>query len=161
MNKKVKILIVLVLAFSMIGLSSCFLNQFDEGPIETPGETTIYFGESSNQGQTTAEKEMAALDVLNDAFGNTAEVYKDDYLLAYYIVPSGGQQFANEVALAKLGNEEYQDDWDVLTINLVAASMNISEYLSGYSLILLNPVDTDLTLFVVTDGQIIFDAVYE
>lgn len=83
----------------------------------------------------------------------------DDYYPTFIIVPYGGEDFKNKVIQARQGIQGPLDEWNTITEKIVSNSLSISEYLPGYSIAMLDPTNTDDTMFTVKDGIVWNDAV--
>jgi hypothetical protein len=159
MGKLTKLSVLVILLILVMLLGSCFLItglEQESETVNTPAPTTIVINETESPQENRAEIESAMLDTLNTIFADTATVYFTGDM-GYIVVPEGGQQFADEVQMAKLGNSEYLSEWESITSMVKMMSETMYHSLPGYALSLVNPVDTTLSLYTVIDGDVIYD----
>lgn len=91
---------------------------------------------------------------LKKQFGEDSVIF-DEEEKVFSIIPP--EQVALELSLMKEGHME-RDDWEMLRENMVELSKSIKENLGeGYTLSLLNPMNTDNTLLMVVDGLVVYD----
>ncbi len=67
--------------------------------------------------------------------------------------------FMGDVMLAAEGNKESLDSWNGMVEVFVSFSDSLSKSLSGYTISIINPGNTDNVILMIKDGIVVYDAV--
>jgi hypothetical protein len=131
-------------------------------PVEPPKKVEIpaVIKEPVKKDETINTEEMKSflLNTFNDSFGHFGTCRINEELQAFTITPFD-DDFVTGVVLAKQGNAELKKIWDTSLSDYKLLSREIYNKLPGYSVMILNSVNTDLILLCVTNGVVLIDAV--
>ena len=92
-----------------------------------------------------------ALDIMQENFAGIATVDVDKELKIYSITPTDSG-FITDLNNVINGDPDAIDSWDTMVANMQDLSTNVSEIAPGYSIALVNPVNTENVLLLFIDG---------
>lgn len=131
-------------------------------PVEPPKkvETPPVVKETEKKDETPSNEEVKSmvLKIMNDSFSKFGTCSINEELEAFTITPFD-DNFVLGVVLANQGNDDLKKIWDDSLDDYKLLSREIYKKMPGYSLMILNSVNTDLILLCVMNGVVISDAV--
>lgn len=105
------------------------------------------------------DMEEVALQTLQGSFEGAGDVYFNQEYKLYSVVPTD-PAFVDDMLYLREGHN--LSEWDYLVNSVVELSSSLVDVLgSGYSVALVNPVNTDNHLILATDGVLVYDAFNE
>jgi hypothetical protein len=166
-NSKIAGVAVGILVFSMLYAISSIDNTETQMPMhnteqeQSDKRLVVESPSLSSMPKKTVKKTTSKLDVktastiLKDSYKGIATInVKGSNIL---ITPTD-KNFAAEVYMASLGDEDKIKDWNVIKKTLIDTSKNVKD---GTMLVIVNPVNAENWLLAVGSGIIIYDYVEE
>lgn len=154
-DDKVKIgclaIIFIVIAFAF---TQCMRSGKDE--TKTPAATQTVSASQS-------EKEQKALEIIKENFDDECKIEFNPEYKAYMLTPNY-DDFSKDI-LSLINNPDdpqLRENWNSLVAAFEYASKNLPNVVgNGYSLVLVNPENSENQLLTVSDGEIIYNFIDE
>lgn len=156
-----------ILALSTIFLlGACSPTTSEIKPEETKPSESISLVEEKEEVKPAVEYEIPSvgtdvvLQILRDSYREVGIVDYNPNNNTFVMTPNAGP-FA--VSISEVLETGDTSDWNMMKQTLTELSMQVTKSLNDpyVSLAIANPASTDKLLLVVTDGELIFDGIYE
>ncbi|ASK62272.1 hypothetical protein CFK37_08920 [Virgibacillus phasianinus] len=129
---------------------------------EQKDESTGDVQSETEEEVVTADEDVASLEktvtgLLEDTFAETMTVSFDEESKIYKLTPTDSE-FIIELDLMIQGKKSF-DDWNEMASSMASMSESVTKVLGkGYGVAVMNPVNSDKVLLLVSDGIIIYDS---
>lgn len=154
-DDKVKIgclaIIFIVMAFAF---TQCMRSGKDETKTPAPTQTV-----STSQ----SEKEQKALEIIKENFDDECKIEFNPEYKAYMLTPNY-DDFSKDILklINNPDNPQLRENWNSLVASFEYASKNLPNVVgNGYSLVLVNPENSENQLLTVSDGKVLYNFINE
>lgn len=152
--------IMIGLLMSSVLFVGCASKDSENTETSTTEVSSSEVVETKSEEKTQQEKELLTLTSLQTSYDGVAQITLDREQKTYFIDMIDKESFADSINFVLDGSLDSSRWTDSVVNPLVELSATISKNIgSGYSLSIPNPVKSDEVILVVSDGQVVFDAV--